>query len=638
MQIGDEKIRFWCQQILPLVYDDSLSYYEVLSKIVDYINNNIEDVQKIVEELNNFEEEVDTNLDEIREELTALSERISGIIDDSVESTDSTYSSAKIVELISGIIDDSQESEETTYSSAKISDELDEKTNLSDIAEEFDSTKTYRINNFVIYNGKFYRCVTQHTGAWSDFDFIETTVAEVLGISEENIALMSDLKLDCEAIAPIYDEWSTFAIGDYCTHQGRFYKCVTAISEGEEWNSAHWTEVQIIDVISYIVTEADEVFSGENPPTSSDGNDNAIYIQYGSIGVSDFWVKANGTWYKILSWEGEISGYIQLASGLTAAQVGNYGENAYIYVNKPDDSASVYFEWDIDFLSNYTDILNLNNLGGAFGGGSGIISNYCIPIGGNLATGDNCQGSIYNLSVRKIDDVWKPIIGITNAAGYRPNENIAEYQEISLGRRTYFLGDSYYHSNRKKFDLFGLCNCDTGAEVASRWRDWFLYAPSHYTPFYRLYGLKIWSDANKTTLLHNYTPTIRNGHKGVYDSISEVFYPCSNDDFFEIAYDTSDIKISFINDNVVSKVKTWSSKKISDELTGKADAYTDVIGVLVAGSTSITLTSDAITANSTINVYTDNGTDWNSITVSTGSVTLTFDAQNTDLNVKVRVS
>lgn len=29
---------FWCQKVLPLVYDDSLSYYEVLCKVVDYIN------------------------------------------------------------------------------------------------------------------------------------------------------------------------------------------------------------------------------------------------------------------------------------------------------------------------------------------------------------------------------------------------------------------------------------------------------------------------------------------------------------------------------------------------------------------------------------------------------------------------
>lgn len=31
--------RFWCQKALPLVYDDSLSYYEVLCKVVNYLNN-----------------------------------------------------------------------------------------------------------------------------------------------------------------------------------------------------------------------------------------------------------------------------------------------------------------------------------------------------------------------------------------------------------------------------------------------------------------------------------------------------------------------------------------------------------------------------------------------------------------------
>lgn len=36
--------RFWCQKVLPLVYDDSLSYYEVLCKLVDYLNKTMEDV------------------------------------------------------------------------------------------------------------------------------------------------------------------------------------------------------------------------------------------------------------------------------------------------------------------------------------------------------------------------------------------------------------------------------------------------------------------------------------------------------------------------------------------------------------------------------------------------------------------
>ena len=36
------KFKFWCYKVLPLVYDDSLSYYEVLCKVVDYINKLIE--------------------------------------------------------------------------------------------------------------------------------------------------------------------------------------------------------------------------------------------------------------------------------------------------------------------------------------------------------------------------------------------------------------------------------------------------------------------------------------------------------------------------------------------------------------------------------------------------------------------
>ena len=39
--------RFWCQKILPLVYDDSLSYYELLCKVVDYLNQTMENVDNL---------------------------------------------------------------------------------------------------------------------------------------------------------------------------------------------------------------------------------------------------------------------------------------------------------------------------------------------------------------------------------------------------------------------------------------------------------------------------------------------------------------------------------------------------------------------------------------------------------------
>lgn len=41
---GQKPFRYWCQTVLPLVYDDSLSYYELLNKVVTYLNNVISDV------------------------------------------------------------------------------------------------------------------------------------------------------------------------------------------------------------------------------------------------------------------------------------------------------------------------------------------------------------------------------------------------------------------------------------------------------------------------------------------------------------------------------------------------------------------------------------------------------------------
>jgi hypothetical protein len=60
------EFRFWCFKVLPLVYDDELSYYEVICKCVDYINNLIDndkaiinDVEKLRQELKKVQEWID---------------------------------------------------------------------------------------------------------------------------------------------------------------------------------------------------------------------------------------------------------------------------------------------------------------------------------------------------------------------------------------------------------------------------------------------------------------------------------------------------------------------------------------------------------------------------------------------------
>ena len=51
-----QPFRYWCQKVLPLVYDDSLSYYELLCKVVDYLNKTMEDVETLHGDVTNLHE------------------------------------------------------------------------------------------------------------------------------------------------------------------------------------------------------------------------------------------------------------------------------------------------------------------------------------------------------------------------------------------------------------------------------------------------------------------------------------------------------------------------------------------------------------------------------------------------------
>lgn len=60
-----ERLRIWCQKVIPLVYDDSLSYYEVLCKVVDYTNKLIENDKEICLELAELKTDYNTLKDDV---------------------------------------------------------------------------------------------------------------------------------------------------------------------------------------------------------------------------------------------------------------------------------------------------------------------------------------------------------------------------------------------------------------------------------------------------------------------------------------------------------------------------------------------------------------------------------------------
>lgn len=106
--------KFWCQKVLPLVYDDSLSYYELLCKITDYINKIIEDLSasednigdlltaynQLQDYVNNYfsnldvQEEINNKLDAMVEdgELTNIIETYLNPYVDSMNATLNTFS------------------------------------------------------------------------------------------------------------------------------------------------------------------------------------------------------------------------------------------------------------------------------------------------------------------------------------------------------------------------------------------------------------------------------------------------------------------------------------------------------------------------------------------------------------------
>ena len=76
-----------------------------------------------------------------------------------------------------------------------------------------------------------------------------------------------------------------------------------------------------------------------------------------------------------------------------------------------------------------------------------------------------------------------------------------------------------------------------------------------------------------------------------------------------------------------------------NEVLQSAGGGTVLTATLTAGNTSVTFTNAAITTTATYDFYTDvYGVNPTAVALSSGSLTLTFEAQASDLAVKVRIT
>ena len=110
------------------------------------------------------------------------------------------------------------------------------KADISIIADEFDPTETYAVDDYVMYEGILYKCTTAHTGAWAAADFTATLISDEFG-SGGGIA-------DLSAIAPTFSTLTAYAVGAYVTYEGKLYKCTNAHAAGA-WNAGDFTETSV---------------------------------------------------------------------------------------------------------------------------------------------------------------------------------------------------------------------------------------------------------------------------------------------------------------------------------------------------------------------------------------------------------
>jgi len=130
----------------------------------------------------------------------------------------------------------------------------------------------------------------------SDFEYtqeLETEDKTLTGAVNELLTYAAN-------IAEEYDPSETYAVGDFCLHEGVLYKCTTAIPIAEAWTAAHWTSTLIVDNFGTGGGGGASVTLGTTVPSDASGSNGDLYVQYDSTSyeVIEYYVKINDSWRK----------------------------------------------------------------------------------------------------------------------------------------------------------------------------------------------------------------------------------------------------------------------------------------------------------------------------------------------------
>ena len=97
--INFEPFRFWCQKVLPTVYDDSLSYYDLLCKVVAQLNDVMSQVEKnyneLIEDNQTFKNQITQQQNEFELQQTNKYNNFTDTIDEKIDNLMSAWNELK---------------------------------------------------------------------------------------------------------------------------------------------------------------------------------------------------------------------------------------------------------------------------------------------------------------------------------------------------------------------------------------------------------------------------------------------------------------------------------------------------------------------------------------------------------------
>ena len=259
---GQGKLRFWCQKVLPLVYDDSLSYYELLGKVIEYLNNTIKDVSACEDNITALRDAFIQLQDYVNEMFDDFAPEIERIIDEMI---DSGEFGEILTDVVNGLI-----------------------------ANEYSTTQGYAQFDYIIKDGKLYCATASTSGEWDATKWRETTVGADMQLLNQRVYNLNAGQVSYDknanynanttgkiiqdthnSIAPYYDTSSNYVIGDYVyrTSDEKFYRCI--FNTSGSWNYAHWEEVTVGEVLKALDNFDKNLNAGQVKYNSEDTYNNA---------------------------------------------------------------------------------------------------------------------------------------------------------------------------------------------------------------------------------------------------------------------------------------------------------------------------------------------------------------------------